>query len=322
MEISAAFPPGPDVVDHAVLAESLGYRRVWLYDSPALYPDVWVTLARVAERTERIGLGVAVLIPSLRHVLTQATAVATLEVLAPGRTVVAVGTGFTGRVALGQRPLRWAEVERYLRELRGLLRGDEVEVDGAVVQLIAPDGYLPSRPIEVPIVVAANGPKGLAVARELGDGVMTIGGAHPEFEWCAVLAFGTVLDDGEDPGSPRALATAGPAAAVVYHGFYEAAGEQVDLLPGGRAWREEIERVPEPVRHLRVHEDHLVGLTERDRAVLDGATLTAFTWTAPAADLRARLDSLAAAGATELLYAPAGPDVARELRAFMAMAGG
>ena len=37
-----------------MVAESLGYERAWLYDSPALYPDVWVTLARVAERTERM----------------------------------------------------------------------------------------------------------------------------------------------------------------------------------------------------------------------------------------------------------------------------
>jgi 5,10-methylenetetrahydromethanopterin reductase len=54
VHVSCAFPPGPEVVEHAVLAESLGYERAWLYDSPALYPDVWVTLARVAERTERI----------------------------------------------------------------------------------------------------------------------------------------------------------------------------------------------------------------------------------------------------------------------------
>ena len=76
MDVSCAFAPGPDVVEHAVVAESLGYERAWLYDSPALYPDVWVTLARVAERTDRIGLGPAVLIPSLRHVLAQAMAVA------------------------------------------------------------------------------------------------------------------------------------------------------------------------------------------------------------------------------------------------------
>ena len=321
MDISCAFPPGPDVVDHVVAAESLGYERAWLYDSPALYPDVWVALAQVAERTDRIGLGPAVLIPSLRHVLTQATAIATLESLAPGRTAAAIGTGFTGRMTLGQKPLPWSEVEEYVRQLRALLAGEQVEVDGRVVQMIPPAGFLPDRPVSVPILVAANGPKGLRVAKKLGDGIMTIGSGQPDFDWCAVLAFGTVLDDGEPPASSRAFDAAGPALTVVYHGMYEANPDAVDSLPGGPAWRAAVEELPPPVRHLTVHEDHLVRVTERDAPLLDGDLLAAFTWTAPAAALRERLDQLEAAGATEILYGPMGPDIPRELRAFAAMAG-
>src|SRR5437764_14439272 len=103
MDVSCAFPPGPDVVEHAVVAESLGYRRAWMYDSPALYPDVWVTLARVAERTDRIGLGPAVLIPSLRNVLAHAVAVAPRESRAPGRRVAARVTAVTGAMAPGHQ---------------------------------------------------------------------------------------------------------------------------------------------------------------------------------------------------------------------------
>lgn len=318
--LSCVFPPGPRVVEHACLAEELGYARVWLGDSPALYPDVWMHLARVAEKTERIGLGPAVLVPSLRHVVTQAAAIATLEALAPGRTVVAIGTGFTGRMALGRRPLPWTEVATYVRRLRALLRGEAVEVDGSMTQLLAPAGYLPDRPVRVPVLVAANGPKGLAVARELGDGVMTVGGAFPEFSWCAALVSGTVLDDGEDAGSPRALAAAGPAATAAYHGTYEVSPDAVEALLGGAAWRAAIDALPSETRHLRLHEDHLVAVTERDRALVTGDVLRALTWVGPPAELRARLDALSAAGATEVLYMPVGPDPARELRAFAAMA--
>ena len=321
MDISCAFPPGAGAVEYAVLAERLGYRRVWIYDSPALYGDVWVTLARVAERTSRIGLGPGVLIPSLRHVLVQASAIATLAELAPGRLVVAIGTGFTGRMALGQRALPWSTVERYLRQLRALLRGETVEVDGAAVRMLHPDGYAPRRPIDVPIIVAANGPKGLRVARELGDGLMCVGNPQPGFAWCALLTLGTVLDAGEAPDSPRAWAAAGPALTVAYHGIYETGGVAVDNFPGGTAWRATIEAIPEPVRHLALHELHLVAVTERDRPLLDGQMLTAFTWTGPDAELRTRLQDAAAAGATELMYAPMGPDVPRELRAFARMAG-
>jgi 5,10-methylenetetrahydromethanopterin reductase len=320
LQISCGFAPGPDVVRHAQLAEDLGYERVWLFDSPALYQDVWVALARVAEHTERVGLGPAVLVPGLRHPLTQASAIATLESLAPGRVVVAIGTGFTGRMALGQRAMPWAETRTYIAAVRGLLEGEAMVIDGAVVKMIPPQGFLPDRPISVPIIVAANGPKGFEVARELGDGVMTIAGTNPEFPWCTVLAFGTVLDPGEAPDSPRVYDAAGPALTVVYHGMYEADPALVESLPGGPEWRAEIEKVPPHSRHLALHEDHVAFVTERDRPLLSGEGITSFTWTGEAAVVRERLDATAAAGMSEILYAPIGHDIPRELEAFMAMA--
>ncbi len=320
MEISCAFAPGPHIVDHIVEAERLGYERAWLFDSPALYGDIWVVAALAARRTSRIALGPAVLVPNLRHPLTQASAIATLEQLAPGRIVVAIGTGFTGRMAMGQKPLTWAWTRHYIEQLRALLRGEKVEVDGAIVQMLHGPEFAPPRPIRTPIVIAANGPKGLAVARNLGDGVMTIGSGDPDFDWCSVLAFGTVLDEGESEGSERALAAGGPGLTVVYHAMYEGDPSSVDALPGGAEWRKGLEKIPENVRHLALHDDHLVRVTERDRPLLDGELLKAFTWTGPAAEVRMRIDALADAGATEILYAPMGPDVARELRTFMEMA--
>ncbi len=320
MEISCAFPAGPHVVDHIVEAEQLGYRRAWLFDSPALYGDIWMVAALAAERTSRIGLGPAVLVPNLRHPLAQASAIATLEQLAPGRAVAAIGTGFTGRMAMGQKALTWAYTRRYIEQLQALLRGEKVEVEGATVQMLHADEFAPLFPIRTPIVIAANGPKGLAVAHELGDGVMTIGTGDASFDWCAVLAFGTVLDDGESPGSDRALAAAGPALTVVYHAMWEGDPASVDALPGGVEWRKQLEEVPERERHLAVHEDHLVRVTDRDRPLLDGQLLKSFTWTGAPEEIRMRIDGLGAAGATEILYAPMGPDVGRELRTFMAAA--
>ena len=45
MEFTCSFPPGPSSVEWAQHAEALGYGRVYLHDSPALYWDVWATLA-------------------------------------------------------------------------------------------------------------------------------------------------------------------------------------------------------------------------------------------------------------------------------------
>src|SRR4051812_14966185 len=117
MDLSCAFPPGLSTPDHIVLAESLGYDRAWCYDTPAADADVWATLCRAADRTDRIGLGPAVLVPGLRHVMVNAAAIATLAALAPGRTAVGVGSGSTGRSMIGQRPMRWADVATYIRAL-------------------------------------------------------------------------------------------------------------------------------------------------------------------------------------------------------------
>jgi len=310
MQLSAAFATSLQTPDHVRVAEELGYVRAWCYDSPALYPDVWMVLALAAERTATIGLGPAVLVPSLRHPMTNAAAIASLAALAPGRTAVAVGAGFTGRYVLGRRAMRWADVAEYLRVLRALLRGEQAEWEGAVVRMVHPPGFVADRPLDVPILVAADGPKGLAVAEELGDGVFSAaapaaGAGSPP--WRAILQFGTVLADGEQPTDERVLAAAGHGMAVAYHALYERGGAAaVDALPGGAAWRAAVERVPERERHLAIHECHLVLTTDRDRAAL----------------LRARVAQLEAAGVTELAYQPAGPDIPGELERMMAAVGG
>src|ERR1041384_7435853 len=156
LKISCAFATSLESHEHARIAEDLGYARAWFYDSPALYPDVWVQLCRAAERTTRIGLGPGVLVPSLRHPMVNAAAIATLVSIAGAeRVAVAVGSGFTGRLTLGQRPLKWPRVSEYGRVLRALLRGEAAEWDGALVQMLHPAGFGAPRPIEVPFVIGA-----------------------------------------------------------------------------------------------------------------------------------------------------------------------
>src|SRR5260370_17002748 len=57
--LSCVFPPGPRVVEYAKDAERLGYHRIWLYDSPALYGDVCISLAPIPDATDRTALGPA-----------------------------------------------------------------------------------------------------------------------------------------------------------------------------------------------------------------------------------------------------------------------
>ncbi len=315
MDISCAFPANSAAVEQAVLAEELGYERVWIYDSPALYHDVWVTLARIAERTERIGIGPGVLVPHLRHPMTQAAAIATVDELAPGRLAVAFGAGFTGRLAMGQPMLSRREFEQGVRQVMALLRGEVVEVDGATTQMLHSEGFSPARPIEVPILVNAQGPRGQAFARDIGSGVTVSFRPVPGFDWCAVLSTGTVLDPGEPPTSERAFAATAPSLAVRYHGLV-ARGEPLDSLPGGEEWMASIAGVPESERHLEIHRGHLVELNEHDRSAMDREQLPPAQLTGTVDDIRGRLARLEAGGATELMWQPMGPDIEREMRAF------
>ena len=324
MDVSCAFPPVPSTPDHVALAERLGYRRAWVYDTPALQLDVWMTLARAAERTRRIELGPGVLIPSLRHVLVTAAAVATLVDLAPGRVNVGVGSGFTGRLAMGQRPNPWTAVARYVRDLRALLAGEVVEVEGAPTRLLHGPGQAPPRPIRVPIVIGTGGPRGERVARELGDGIFTVVPVAG-FAWATLLTFGTVLDPGESLDSERVLLAAGAGAGVVFHRAYDLPGAPgrpgLGDLPGGGRWRAAIEAFPARERHLHTHRGHLTYPNNIDRTVLTGDVIRRFTFTGEPAALRQRIDELAARGVTEIAYQPAGPDIPRELAAFARMAG-
>ncbi len=326
---SCVFPPSGRVVEYARVAERLGYERVWVFDSPALYTDLWVALARVAEGTDSIGLGTGVAIPSLRHPVVTASAIATIEEVAPGRLVAAFGTGYTGRIAMGQKPMGWADVARHVRQVRALLAGETVEIDGGGCALIYSPGFGPDRPITTPIWVAPSGPKGFAVAGELDvPGVVVPAGlatAEQLAPWtqAAALVFGTVVRPGEDHTSPRLIEAAGPAYATGLHGVYEYAPAALDDLPGGREWREAVESErPEGERHLAVHEGHLCHVSERDRPLVDaaGPAILQTAWTGDAATIAARLGEAGGTGFTEVAYMPAGPDIPGELAAFAEVA--
>ena len=148
----------------------LGYRRAWLYDSPALAADVWMVLSRCAERTSRIGLGPGVLVPSLRHPMVNAAAIAELVDQAPGRVAVAIGSGFTGRLTLGQRPMPWRQVADYIRCLKALLAGETADWEGANIRMLQLPGFGAERPIDVPILIGADGPKGTHTTKSTRPG--------------------------------------------------------------------------------------------------------------------------------------------------------
>ncbi len=315
-------PPGPHTAEYAALAERLGYRAVWCPEVPAFGHDIWITLARIAERTTRLKFGPAVLIPSYRHPVAQASAIATVEQIAPGRLMVGFGTGFTGRAGMGQKALSLAAMRTHITQVKALLRGEPVEIDGGLAQIIASDGQLPARPIEVPIYMAGQGPKARALAAEITDGLISLGGPAEGFATCLVSTNGTVLDDGEDVTSQRAATALRPIVALGYHKRHSTNPDSVKELPNGAAWLASVERVPAAERHLSVHRGHNLDVSNgHDQLVEVTAAAKQQTFTGTRAELRERLRQLEAGGATGVIFGTSGADVERELYAYAEVAG-
>jgi 5,10-methylenetetrahydromethanopterin reductase len=320
MKLSCAFATSPESHEHARIAESLGYETAYFYDSAALYPDVWVELCRAAEVTGRIQLGPGVLVPTNRHPMVNAAAIATLvQAAGQERVIVGVGSGFTGRMAMGKRALRWSFVTDYVKTLQALLRGEVVTWDDAATQMLHSPGMAPARPITVRWLIGAAGPKGVAAAHELGDGVFTAGVPVTGFDWSVCLVFGTVLADDEGADSDRVLAAAGHGASVYLH----AAHEQ-KLMPEEQLadWLEAYSAVPEDRRHLAMHYGHLVHVNDHDAPHVTGELLTRFGLALGPEGWDERLAQLEEAGATEIAYQPGGPDIAGELESFAELFAG
>ncbi|MBY8861030.1 LLM class flavin-dependent oxidoreductase [Nocardia sp. CA2R105] len=312
-ELSCALPPGPAFADLAVLAESLGYARIWINDSAPLWEDPFVHLALAAERTSRSRFGIAVAIPTQRSEMAMAASIATVARISADRLRVCFGTGFTARLAMGQRPMPLDALARYTSAVRGLLAGETVVIDEKPARMLHADGLTASRPIEVPLWLSVFGPRGAQVASAVADGV--IGPVHPSLP-TATMVSGTVLEPGESPQDLRVREAIGPCRVVRWHSAYAHGGPAaVDALPGGSTWRQQLETLaPQAERHLLAFEGHHTHLTDRDRGLLDHIDTT--TMVGDRDRLAAELAGLAAAGFREVMYLPTGPDVPRELRAF------
>lgn len=318
MELGCLFSARLATPDHCAEAERLGYRYAWVNDSPTFMADPWITLARAAERTTHIRLGVCVITPRMRHLVANAGAIATLHALAPGRVDVVLGTGFTSQAMINKKPARWAEVEEYARALRLLLAGEDAEWDGEVVALPYSRSVGIPLPADVPLWVAAHGPKGFAVAERVADGVVTnLGHGSTNDVWLHRRVFvqvnGTVLDEDEPYSCARVIEAAGPAAALHLHlGDEGAAAGSAEA----RGYAARLNDVDPRRRHIEMHRGHLTELTELERPFVTGELIARTTETGTPAEMRGHLDGFERAGVTGVLYFPAGSDIPRELAIF------
>ncbi len=174
------------IADAARATEEAGIDDLWVADHLALAPEdlegsdgrylePLATLAFLAGITERVGLGVGVLIVPYRPALLTAKWIASIQELSRGRLLLGVGVGWMEREfrALGVDPRRrGATTDATLTLLQACFAGDEVEANGQRF-LFRP------RPPRPPIIVGGAPPHAIRRAVRFGEGWIATG-AHAD----------------------------------------------------------------------------------------------------------------------------------------------
>jgi 5,10-methylenetetrahydromethanopterin reductase len=150
--------------------EAAGFDGAGILDSQLLSRDAFVILGQAAAHTSRLALFPAVTNPFTRHASVLASAIQTVEELAPGRVRFVIGTGYTSASTIGRPPATLAEMRDSIRAVKGLLAGESVAFGATPGRL----GYASGR--RIPVLMAASGPKAIGVAGEIADGALLLVG--------------------------------------------------------------------------------------------------------------------------------------------------
>ncbi len=188
-------PPFSRWLELIQLAERHGFGYAWTYDSHVLWQESMPMLAVAARETSRIRLGHFVTNPATRDPTVLASAYATLHDLSDGRMAMGIGRGDSAVRYIGRQPMRVAEFERSCTMIRGFMNGDEVEWNDKQLHLKWVRPELP----RIPMWIAGYGPRALAVAGRVADGVI-IQLADPEIiQWIMDTARRAAEEAGRDP---------------------------------------------------------------------------------------------------------------------------
>lgn len=336
MEFGICVMPKPDTcAREAQLAEKLGFSHIWVADTQLMAGDVFVCLALIAAATRRAKLGTGVAIAGTRIAPVTANALGSLNQIAPGRIVCGIGTGNSARRAMGLPPYTLRELREHVNVVRGLLAGDEVEYRegslGRSVRFFHQElGFVNLRD-RVPIYIAANQPRAMELAGEIGDGFITSRtntvegwgdawqrvrngaehhGRNPSELYTMLLTTAALMRPGESYDSPRIRTAAGPWTTVALHSLYEGVTS--------------IEQAPAPLRpifleykvymddrmrgderyYLTLHDGHGLYVRPGEERFVTAELIRQTTMTSPPEELCERIRALARAGVKQIAFIP------------------
>ncbi|MFI6876570.1 TIGR03842 family LLM class F420-dependent oxidoreductase [Streptomyces sp. NPDC050400] len=199
-------PPASGVVDLMKRAEAAGFSHGWTFDSCVLWQEPFVIYSRILAETERLIVGPMVTNPGTRTWEVTASTFATLNDMYGNRTVCGIGRGDSAMRVAGRSPNTLARISDAMKVIRALARGDEADLGGgAVVRFpwVRPGA-------ELPVWMAAYGPKALKMTGEEADGFI-LQLADPFLtEWMIKAVRDAAAAAGRDPSAVK-ICVAAPA---------------------------------------------------------------------------------------------------------------
>jgi alkanesulfonate monooxygenase SsuD/methylene tetrahydromethanopterin reductase-like flavin-dependent oxidoreductase (luciferase family) len=323
-----------DEIGYITHAENLGYSHCWVTDSLMIRSNCWAVLALAAQATRTMRIGTGVNVPGLRLAPAAANGIATINRLAPGRCFIGLGTGHTGMRMLGQKPMRLGPFREYVRVVRALLDGHEVEYElngerHPIRFQMREHRFIGLEP-RIPLYVAGFGPKAQALAGEIADGLVSglpRGGTVPamlanarrgaeragrtlgtDFYTSAMVTL-AMRAPGEAPDSPRIVAECGAAVItglhyLVAHHLETGADPPAYARPVWKGYMEWLEQAPPEVRHQRLHGSHYSFVDPEEARFVTADLIEATCLTGVAEELVERVRALEAQGLRQIMLYP------------------
>ena len=319
-----------DEMEYVTEAEELGFTHLWVTDSGLIRSDAFVFLTVAALKTTTMKLGMGVAVPGVRLASTLAAGMATLNMIAPGRCFVAMGTGNTGMRLLGRKPMKLKDFEAYVRIVRNLLDGKDAqyEHDGekhAIRFMLTDKGYRDLRE-PIPIYLAGYGPKAQALAGEIADGLTThiprggtldrirtnlrtgaarSGRALDDFHLSVRVNF-AVLDPGEAVNSERIVNEYGPAIMTAMHSVVDRHLEFGEDPPEflRPIWKEYLDfhmSRPAAERQKIMHESHNAYVAPAERRFVTPEVIKRFCIVGQPAEVLEQVRELERSGVRQLM---------------------
>jgi probable F420-dependent oxidoreductase len=203
MEYAITFKPDMDpgrIVNLTKQAEAAGFAYGWIFDSHVLWQEPYPLLTLMATNTERMRLGTCVTNPVVRDPTVTASLLATLNRISGGRMDLGIGRGDSSRRVMGKKPTTIANLEESVAVIRDLTAGKQIEYEDHQIQMTWADAGVP------PVWVAAYGPKVLACAGKIADGVILQFADPHLIKWCLQFVKQGAEEAGRDFSQIKVMA--------------------------------------------------------------------------------------------------------------------